>query len=256
MPNHFDPRERMTLPDLSRYPRIRFLTTTDFPPFNFLDQEGRLSGLHVDLVRAICEELDVADRCQLQAMPFDELDAALENGRGEAIIAGVSISDANRQRYRFTRSYLKLPARFIIRADPSLNPAEDALAALPEGARIGVVDGTAHEAMARAFFPDLNVVAYGRPERVFDALKDRRIKAAFGDGMQFSFWLGSQEAERCCRFLDGPFFSDRFLGQGLAIAVASDDRILAEAFDHAILALNNNGRFAEIYLRYFPNGLY
>jgi hypothetical protein len=28
------------------------------------------------------------------------------------------------------------------------------------------------------------------------------------------------------------------------------------AFDHALASLNRNGRFAELYLRWFPNGLY
>jgi polar amino acid transport system substrate-binding protein len=31
---------------------------------------------------------------------------------------------------------------------------------------------------------------------------------------------------------------------------------LCQAFDHALAALNRNGRFAELYLRWFPNGLY
>ena len=56
-PMFWDSKERLPKPDLSALPRLRFLTTTDFPPFNYLDRDGRLSGFHIDLVRAICAEL-------------------------------------------------------------------------------------------------------------------------------------------------------------------------------------------------------
>ncbi|RUW60499.1 amino acid ABC transporter, partial [Mesorhizobium sp. M4B.F.Ca.ET.049.02.1.2] len=37
VPVLWDAKERLPKPDLSALPRLRFLTTTDFPPFNFLD---------------------------------------------------------------------------------------------------------------------------------------------------------------------------------------------------------------------------
>ena len=57
----WDSRERMPKPDLSDLPRIRFLTTVDFPPFNNLDQNGRLMGFNIDLANAICRELALLD---------------------------------------------------------------------------------------------------------------------------------------------------------------------------------------------------
>ena len=49
---------------------LRFITTTDFPPFSFIDASGRLSGFHVDLARAICAALEITDRCQIHALPW------------------------------------------------------------------------------------------------------------------------------------------------------------------------------------------
>ena len=77
LPILWDSKERLVKPDLSDLARLRFLTTTDFPPFNYLDGDGKLSGLHVDLARAICAELAIADKCQIQALPWGELEAAL-----------------------------------------------------------------------------------------------------------------------------------------------------------------------------------
>src|SRR5690606_27852155 len=39
---------------------VRFLTESDFPPFNFYDEDGVLTGFNVDLARAICLELGTA----------------------------------------------------------------------------------------------------------------------------------------------------------------------------------------------------
>ncbi len=36
----FDKREHRAMPDISTVPRVRFLTTLDFPPFEFLDAEA------------------------------------------------------------------------------------------------------------------------------------------------------------------------------------------------------------------------
>ena len=80
VPVLWDSKERLPKPDLSTLPRLRFLTTTDFPPFNFIDKSGRLSGFHIDLARAICAELGIAEKCQIQALPWSELGDALNKG--------------------------------------------------------------------------------------------------------------------------------------------------------------------------------
>ena len=80
------------MPDLSGIVRLRFLTTVDFPPFNFIDQTGKLAGFHVDLVREICRELALTEKCQIQAVTFPELETALTDGNGEAVAAGTMMA--------------------------------------------------------------------------------------------------------------------------------------------------------------------
>jgi polar amino acid transport system substrate-binding protein len=253
VPNYMDPRERVPLPDLAPYSRIRFITTVDFPPFSFLDQTSRLAGFHIDLARAVCAELEVIARCQIQALPWNELPGALKTGQAEAIISGMAMTPESTAEFRFTRAYLTLPARFAARKEDA---GTDTSAQTLSQKRVGVIDGTAHEAMLRDWFPGIKPVTFSRHEWMLDALKAGNIDAVFGDGLQFSFWLASQSAEACCGFLDGPYVSRAHLGEGLAIAVSPRNARLAVAFDHALAALNRNGRFAELYLRWFPNGLY
>ncbi|MEX3006861.1 transporter substrate-binding domain-containing protein [Hoeflea sp. TYP-13] len=252
-PNYWDPRERVIVPDLASRNRIRFLTTHDFPPFNFLDQQSRVSGFHVDLAREICDELNIADKCQIQILPWSELATAMASGLGDALISGVAISAESRDQYLFTRPFLKFPARFVLSNRVEVEGQDASSLA---GKRVGVIAGSAHDAMLRAYFPEIKPVTYERDEWMFDGLKTGEVEAVFGDGVQLSFWLVSNSANECCSFFDGPYFAPAFLGEGLAIAVRRDSPDLLDAFNHAILSISKDGRMREIYLRYFPNGLY
>ncbi|MEO5321721.1 transporter substrate-binding domain-containing protein [Mesorhizobium sp. CC13] len=253
VPVLWDQKERLPKPDLSAMPRLRFLTTTDFPPFNFIDKNGRLSGFHVDLARAICAELGIPEKCQIQALPWAELDGALKAGEGEALIAGVPATADNREQYAFSRPYLQFPARFIMKKPQAVTePLVDKLA----GKRVGVIAGSAHERVLRDYFPQVQAVTFSKPEWLFGDLKADKLDAVFGDGMRLSFWLAGTEAEGCCRFAGGPYLAPEYLGTGLAIAAKPDDQRLAEAFDYALHEISAKGTFAELYLRYFPVSFY
>lgn len=249
IPQLWDVRERLPKPDLSRLARLRFLTTTDFAPFNYLDGAGRLTGFHVDLARAICAELGVGDRCQIQAMPWSELSSALARGDGEAIIAGLSVTAPARTQYAFSRPYLIFPARFVTRnAQAIAEPIYEKL----KDRSVGVVAGSAHERMLRSMFADARVATYPGQEQLAADLKAGRVDAIFGDGMRLGIWLGGPDAANCCRFSGGPYISQEFLGNGLSIAVPKERPELAAAFDYALQAISAKGTFSELYLRYFP----
>lgn len=253
IPSFWDERERLPKPDLSQVERVRFLTTVDFPPFNFVDPQGRLSGFHVELARALCRELDIVSNCQIQALPWPELDEAITARQGEALIAGTAVTAENRERYAFTRPYLRFPARFIA---PRASTIEEPMYRAVAGQRIGVLAGTAHEAMLRRYFEGARPVTYTRADWLFDDLRAGKLDGAFGDGMRLSFWLAGASSQACCRFVGGPYIAPEFLGEGLSIAVRKDQAILAQAFDFALRELSVNGTFAELYLRYFPVGFY
>ena len=253
IPNYWDEKERLPRPDLSSVARVRFLTTLDFPPFSYLDGQNRLTGFHVELARAICRELDILPRCQIQALPWEELDTALEKGEGEALIAGTPINAETRERYIFTRPHLRFPARFVV---PEGKPLAEPLYRGVANKRIGVLASSAHEAMLRSYFPAARPVTFTRPEWMMEALRKGTLDGVFGDGMRLSFWLAGSGAGGCCRFAGGPYLAPEFLGAGLAIAVRPENELLVQAFDHALREIAAKGTFAELYLKYFPVSFY
>ena len=254
IPNFWDPSERFIKPNIKETPRLRFLTTTDFPPFSFVDKDKRLTGFHVDLARAICEELEVLSVCQIQALPFAELERELIQGRGEAIIAGLAANRNTRELFDFTRPYFWLPARIVAQTSADFS---EPLAETMKDQEIGVVDGTSHAAMALANFGQLRVRLFATQEAALDALSKKQITAVFGDGLALSFWLQSGQKEaNCCKFIGGPYLSTDYFGNGMAIAVSKQDRQLQNALNYALRTINDKGKFAELYLRYFPIGLF
>lgn len=253
LPVLFDAQERLPGADLSKIPRVRFLMSVDFPPFNFTDQDGRLVGFHVDLAREICAQLKIESKCQVQALPFDELEAAVEMGEGEAVMSGIASSADLRKSFSFTRPYILLPARFAVNKSAKLDGQS---AGALSGRKVGVVTNSRHEAMLKAFFPKVMINGFDGYEPMYEALKAGKIDAVFADGLRLPFWVSGTASDGCCTLFDGPYMSDRFLGEGLSIMTVDPENKLVPAFDQALASLSRNGRLEEIYRRYFPYGLF
>jgi polar amino acid transport system substrate-binding protein len=251
VPNFWDPKHRVERPAAGAVQALRFITTDDFPPFNFLDADGQLTGFNVDLARAICSELAI--RCTIQARPFDDLASSLVAKTADAAIAGIAINGQNRKALDFSDVYLRSPARFVVRRDAP------PFAITPEGLKgrtLAVVARTAHEAFLAALFPEVGRKLYATPEEARAALKSGEVDAHFGDGVQLSFWLQGETAGGCCMFAGGPYLEQRFFGQGLAIAVARGSTDLRRAINAALESIHDKGIYDELYLRYFPVSFY
>jgi polar amino acid transport system substrate-binding protein len=251
VPNFWDPKRRVERPAAGAVRVLRFVTTDDFPPFNFLDADGRLTGFNVDLARAICTELGIG--CTIQARPFDNLIETVLSERADAAIAGIAITAETRSVLDFSDVYLKSPARFVVRRDtPEITFTPAGL----KGKRLAVVARTAHEAYLAAFFPEVERKIYPTAETARQAVKNRKADAHFGDGLQLSFWLQSESAAGCCQFAGGPYLEARFFGQGFAIAVPSGAADVRNAINTALQSIHEKGIYAELYLRYFPVGFF
>jgi polar amino acid transport system substrate-binding protein len=252
IPNFWDPRRRIERPPAGTIQAIRFITTDDFPPFNFLDANGHLTGFNVDLARAICAELAI--RCTIQAREWNELVDRIADKTADAAIAGIAVTAQNRERLDFSDVYLRSPGRFVVRKqDAALDPSPETL----KTKTLAVVARTAHEAYLAAMFPEVRRRAFSDGDAARAALKDGQVDALFGDGMKLSFWLQSEAASGCCVFAGGPYLESRFFGQGYAIAIAKGTNgDLKRALNAALQSIHAKGVYAELYLRYFPIGFF
>lgn len=247
VPGFWDPRRRPERPDLSRVSQIRFLTEIDYPPFNYAGPDGHPAGFNVDLARLICEELRVI--CTIQMRRFDTLIPALNENRGEAVIASIAVTEASRKLLDFSDPYYRVPARFVALrevAQDELRPE------LVEGKKVAVVAGSAHEAYLKTLFTEAQPVPYPSAEAAREALRRNQVDYVFGDGISLSFWLNGTDSGGCCAFAGGPFFESRYFGEGIGIAVKRGNDTLRQAFNWALFRLWEKGRFTDLWLRYFP----
>lgn len=248
LPYHVDPSARETAPNLAAVPSIRFLTTADFPPFNYRDADGQLIGFNVDLARSLCDELDVA--CTIQAWPWDQAARALDDNQGDALIAGLAITPQNGETFDFSSIYLMLPGRFVTRlADAGgFEPARLA------GRKVAVRRGSTHAAFVSAYLPGVTLGEYATEPEALDALEAGAVDAYFGDAMRASFWLNQNTT--CCDFAGEPYFRPDLFGQGFAVALPAGHDAVRQAIDHGLVRLKRSGVLDEIYLRWFPVSFY
>ena len=246
VPGFWDPRRRPERPDLSRLTVIRFLTETDYPPFNYTGADGNPAGFNVDLARALCEEIKVS--CTVQMRRFETLVDALTSNRGDAIIASMAVSPQLRARVDFTDPYYRVPARFVSRKDavmPEIRPE------YLEGKKVGAITGSAHEAYLKAMFTDAELRGYANDDALRAALRKGEVDFIFGDAISLAFWINGTDSGDCCAFSGGPFVESRFFGEGIGIAVRKGNVELKERINRALSAILENGTYKGIERKYF-----
>src|SRR6201987_4449796 len=243
VPGFWDPRRRPERPDLSRINVIRFLTETDYPPFNFTGADGNPAGFNVDLPRSLCDEIKVT--CTVQMRRFETLLDALSSNRGDAIIASMGPTPQLRTRVDFTDPYYRVAARFVSRKDavmPEIRPE------YLEGKKVGVIAGSAHEAYLKAMFTDAELHSYPNDDAVRAALRRGEVDFIFGDGISLAFWINGTDSGDCCAFSGGPFVESRFFGEGVSIAVRKGNDLLRQAFKWAVFRGWGKGRYTDRWL--------
>jgi polar amino acid transport system substrate-binding protein len=247
VPGFWDPRRRPEKPDLTRLSGIRFITETDFPPFNYAGPDGNPQGFNVDLARMICEELKLT--CTIQMRRFETLVPALNANQADAAIASITATPEMRAKVDFTDSYYRTPARFVTRRD---SPIDDPLPERLEGKKVAVVAGTAHEAYLKALFTEVEVRPYPSADEARLALRRGDVDLLFGDAMSLAFWLNGTDSENCCTFRGGPYIDSRYFGEGIGIAVRRGNDTMRLALNWALFRVWEQGRFTDLWLRYFP----
>jgi polar amino acid transport system substrate-binding protein len=229
---------------------IRFVTSDDFPPFNFIDGAGRLTGFNVELARAICTRLQVP--CTIQVRAFSGLVDAVNGNEADAIIAGVKDTPMLRRYLGYTHPYLRLPARFVVRKDWTVDPTPETMA----GKVVAVVGGTRFGAYLADYFPSVQRLETETLDDALQMLAGDRVEAVFASALPLVFWLSGPEGSACCALAGGAYTEPAYFGEGMTIAVGKANEPLRRSLNDTLRALEADGILADLHLRFFPAGLY
>ncbi len=112
-----------------------FATDATWPPLEYIDESGNLTGFEVELVPMIGEK--VAVKMEAKNIPWDTIFAGLANGQYDGVASGVSVTDDRKKTMDFSTPILQAGQVMIVRNDSKVKGAEDM-----KGLRVGVQIGT------------------------------------------------------------------------------------------------------------------
>lgn len=120
----------------------KIATDTTFAPFEFADASGTYVGIDVELLAAIAE--DQGFQYELEPLGFDAALQAVQSNQSDAVIAGMSITDARKEVFDFSEPYYDSTVCAAV-SDASITKLEDL-----KGKTVAVKTGTMSESWAES----------------------------------------------------------------------------------------------------------
>ncbi|MGD0473031.1 MAG: cystine ABC transporter substrate-binding protein [Candidatus Velthaea sp.] len=227
------------LDDVKKRGTLRIALEGTFPPFNFQDSSGNLSGFEIDLGNALAKQLGV--KAEFLPTKWDGILAGLDSGRYDIVLNQVTITPERQAKYDFSAPYTVSGIQILVKkADADRIKTADDLA----GKAVGVGLGTNYETWLRKNVPTANVKTYDDDPTKFADLRTGRLDAVLADRLV--------AANRIKQFGGDVVPAGDPLAKELqGIAVRKDHPDLRAALDKALLALHSDGSFVAISDKWF-----
>ena len=172
-------------------------TNAEFPPFEYLGDDGEPEGFDIALIKAIGEKLGM--NVEVQNMEFDSLVAAI-GSKIDVAIAGMTIDEERQKTVDFSDPYYDAVQYVIVSADSDVAAkGADAVMADLEGLTIGCQLGTTGNFIIEDDIANATAQTYNKAVDAVNDLINGKIDAVIID---------KNPAE---------VFADKFAGQVVAI---------------------------------------
>ena len=90
-------------------------TNAEFPPYESRTAENEIIGIDVDIMKAVCDELDV--KLQVEHTSFDSIFASVERGIADVGVAAITITEDRLEKFDFSKPYVSAKQVIIVRED-------------------------------------------------------------------------------------------------------------------------------------------
>ncbi|HEL1542343.1 TPA: ABC transporter substrate-binding protein/permease [Streptococcus suis] len=212
---------------------------SSFAPFEYQDESGNYVGIDMELIKAIAKQQGFT--ITIQNPGFDAALNAVQAGQADAVIAGMSITDARKEIFDFSDAYYSSNILLAVKNGSDVTSYEDL-----KGKTVGAKNGTASYA-----FLDTNKDKYGYTLKAFDE----------ASGMYDSLNSGSidalmdDEAVLLYAIQQGRDFATPIPGEksgeyGFAVKKGANPELI-EMFNNGLAALVESGEYDEIMNKYF-----
>ncbi|HFI0960524.1 TPA: ABC transporter substrate-binding protein/permease [Streptococcus suis] len=212
---------------------------SSFAPFEYQDETGKYVGIDMELIKAIAENQGFT--ITIQNPGFDAALNAVQAGQADAVIAGMSITDARKEIFDFSNAYYTSNILLAVKNGSDITSYEDL-----KGKTVGAKNGTASYT-----FLEENKDKYGYTLKAFDE----------ASGMYDSLNSGSidalmdDEAVLLYAIQQGRDFATPIPGEksgeyGFAVKKGTNPELI-EMFNNGLAALVESGKYDEILNKYF-----
>lgn len=92
---------------------LKMITNAEFPPYENMMEDGRIVGIDVDIMTAICDELDM--KLEVQNTSFDSVIASVARSISSVGVSGITITPDRMEQVDFSEPYMKAKQVVIVR---------------------------------------------------------------------------------------------------------------------------------------------
>lgn len=214
-----------------------------YPPFEYVDTAtNEFKGLDIDLVNALAEKLGL--KVVRSNGLFEQLIPALETGRTDFILSGITDTPKRRESMDFV-DYMKAGANFYVLQDSPIKEATELC-----GKKVGTIRSTVYPGLITAW-SDQHCVGAGKPPidlKGVDSspvvrlqLKQGRIDAGVQGGETIPF-MNQQAGGAVYRVIGESLVNDRYYG----VAFRKNDTAFRNAIADALQGLIDDGTYGKI----------
>lgn len=208
-------------------------TNAEFPPYEYRDGDNFV-GIDVEIATAIAEDLGM--ELKVEDMAFDSVIAAVQSGKADIGIAGLTVDEDRLKNVNFSDPYTTAAQVVIIKSGAPVASPDDLV-----GKKIGVQIGTTGAAYA-GDIENAAVEQYNKGFEAVQALTQDKLDAVIIDREPAKVFVSQNEG---LVILD-----EEFTVEDYAIAIAKDNDDLLEKVNASLNKLKDSGKLQEIIDKY------
>lgn len=213
---------------------LTMATNAEFPPYEYMEN-NEVVGIDVDIAQAICNKLGMT--LAIDNIAFDSIIPAVQSGKADVGIAGMTVTEDRLQSIDFTDPYTTATQVIIVNSEGSTVASVDDLA----GKTIGVQLGTTGDIYATDV-EGATVEQYQKGADAVQALKQNKIDCVIIDSEPAKAFVAANEG---LTILPDPFEEEEY-----AICISKDNSELKDKINSALAELKADGTIDSIVEKY------
>ena len=214
---------------------LHMATNAFFEPYEYHDG-NKIVGIDVEIAEAICDKLGYT--LVVDDMEFDSIITAVQSGKADFGMAGMTVTEERKQAIDFTDTYTNAVQVIIVKdGDDKVKTKEDL-----KGAAVGVQMGTTGDIYVSKLEADgTTVERFSKGADAVLALSQGKVDAVVIDNEPAKAFVAQNEG---LTILNDPFENEEY-----AICIAKGSELTAK-FNEALKALKEEGKVDEIVKKY------